>query len=164
VLPPATATALVQQIQQSSSTLLVSLSTTQRQQTSSLPSALGPAIALSTLSAQSPVQSLGQLPVASFFAPLGYPGRIVFPGTGIDVRSATGYGPTSQLPGVFQSGGAGSPQSEPPRPTPPPPPPVLPLPAPRAPGTALLDGDTGDGTIPTVQPSVLDTQDVSSVL
>jgi hypothetical protein len=101
--------------------------------------------------------SLAQLPVPSFAAPTGFAGRIVFPGTGIDVRSATGDGPFSQLPGVFQFGGAGSPeQPEPPRPTPPRP--VLPLPG--LPGMAQVDTDTESGTVPTEQAPAPDHQEL----
>lgn len=37
----------------------------------------------------------------------GFPGRIVFPGTGLQVRSATEPGPMTQPPGVFLVGGSG---------------------------------------------------------
>jgi len=36
---------------------------------------------------------------------LGFPGRLVFPGTGLQVRSPTGQGPVDQPPGQFLSGG-----------------------------------------------------------
>jgi hypothetical protein len=131
--------------------------TTQTLQTSTLPAQLG-----STLTSQTLVQSLAQLPIPSFLAPSGYTGRIVFPGTGLNIRAATGDGPLTQPPGVFQVGGAGETQAPEPRPTSPPP--VLPLPAPRAPGTALLDADAEEGMALPPHSSVLDNQETVSVL
>ena len=42
--------------------------------------------------------------------PLGFPGRVVFPGTGLQVRSATAPGPMDQPPGAFVVGGTGAAQ------------------------------------------------------
>jgi hypothetical protein len=119
----------------------------------------GPAQVGATVNSQSLLQSLGQLPVPSFFAPLGYPGRIVFPGTGIDVRAATGDGPLSQAPGIFQVGGGGTTEMpEPPRKVAPPPAPLLPLP-----GTANVETDTVDAS---ARPpaTFLASQETSSIL
>src|SRR5262245_7647149 len=50
----------------------------------------------------------GQLPVGSLLwtyqSAWGFAGRIVFPGTDLQIRSATGPGPMTQPPGVFMVG------------------------------------------------------------
>jgi hypothetical protein len=45
-------------------------------------------------------------PLPTVTATTGFPGRIVFPGTDLQVRSATGDGPFTQAPGVLPVGGS----------------------------------------------------------
>jgi hypothetical protein len=85
-------------------------------------------------------QSPNQIP--SFAIPTGFPGRLIFPNTGVNVRSPGGDGPMQAPAGVFLPGGGDqSPpinQNQPERRLPPPPPPV---PLPGAIGVDLQDID-----------------------
>jgi len=71
-----------------------------------------PTQALPTAAAPAP----GQLPVGSLLwtyqSAWGFAGRIVFPGTDLQIRSATGPGPMTQPPGLFPAGGGGGAQPE----------------------------------------------------
>jgi hypothetical protein len=71
----------------------------------------------------------------------GFAGRLVFPGTDLQVRSATGDGPFTQLPGVYPVGGSNGlpPTLSTPQPTRPVIPPVVPL---GLPGIGAVDDTT----------------------
>jgi hypothetical protein len=75
----------------------------------------GPAQAVATAGVPAP----GQVPASPIDqTAFGFPGRIVFPGTGLQARSATASGPLSQQPGALLVGGSGEAAPEaPPAPT-----------------------------------------------
>ena len=64
-----------------------------------------PALPAQALPGQAPA-----LPPVIDPGPLGFPGRVVFPGTGLQARSVTAPGPMGQPPGAFLVGGTGAAQ------------------------------------------------------
>jgi hypothetical protein len=95
-------------------------------------------------------QGLNSNQVPSFAIPTGFPGRLIFPNTGVNVRSPTGDGPMQAPAGVFLPGGGD--QSPPIAENPPvrrPPPPPLPLP-----GTISADVQDISGDVQNVDVDV----------
>ncbi len=86
----------------------------------------------------------GMMQTPTFAIPTGFPGRLLFPNSGVNVRTPNGDGPMQAPPGIFAPGGGDQTQAvqnqstlPPPRPLPPP-----------TPVPGRIDIDLGDGSVP----------------
>jgi hypothetical protein len=92
--------------------------------------------ATGVLAGQGPIQT------PSFAIPTGFPGRLLFPTTGVSVRTPNGDGPMQAPPGVFAPGGGD--QTQPATQTPATPRPL----APATPIPGRIDFDLGGADMP----------------
>jgi hypothetical protein len=100
------------------------------------------------------VTGLGPSLIPSFAIPTGFPGRVLFPTTGVNVRVPNGDGPMQAPPGLYLSGGGDQvqqPQAQNPAPAPTPP----------VPGAISIDLDQPDhSTTPILDQPVPDATSV----